>query len=164
LPDVRSLELLHLATGRKTTVVADDGLQFRNAHFSPDQKWILFEVQRGPEKQQIVAARNDRRYPIASAGWIPITDGSTADSKPNWSPGADAVYFLSDRDSFPCLWMQRVDLSTRKPVGPAIAVKHFHNARLSPSNVLSSSINVGRNELLVTLGERTGNVWWMDLP
>ena len=102
--------------------------------------------------------------PSRAATGSRLRTAPTADSKPNWSPGADAVYFLSDRDSFPCIWMQRVDRATRKPVGTAVAVKHFHNARLSPSNVFLSDVVVGRNELLVTLGERTGNVWWMDLP
>ncbi len=164
MPDARGLGLLELATRKTTTVVADNSLQFRNARFSPDRKWILFEAQLGPEKQQVVAVRNDGKYPIPRRDWIPITDGSAADRKPNWSPGAGAVYFLSDRDSFPCIWMQRVDEVTRKPVGKAVAVQHFHNARLSPSNVFFSDVVVGRNELLVTLGERTGNVWWMDLP
>jgi hypothetical protein len=37
--------------------------------------------------------------------WIGVTDGSTLDVEPRWSPDGSLIYFLSDRDQSRCIWL-----------------------------------------------------------
>ena len=70
------------------------------------------------------------------------------------------IYATSDRDGFMCLWAQRVDASTKRPVGSPLAVFHSHNARFSLSD--AAVLAVGRDRMLFDMGERTGNIWMAE--
>jgi hypothetical protein len=73
------------------------------------------------------------------------------------------LYFLSDRDRFRCIWGQRLDPVSRRPVGPAFGVQHFHDARRSllavGNNVGAIGLGAAGNKLVFALGEVTGNIW-----
>lgn len=97
--------------------------------------------------------------------WIPVTDGSTFDDKPRWSPDGRMIYFTSDRDGFRCLWAQRLDPTTQHSAGPPLPVYHFHTARRSLLNtgVLRLEIAVARDKIVFNMGEITGNIWLAQL-
>ena len=71
----------------------------------------------------------------------------------------------TDRDGFLCLWAQRVDAGTKQPVGPALTVYHFHEARRSMTNTDLGSLemSVARDKIVFNLGELTGNLWMTRL-
>jgi hypothetical protein len=68
---------------------------------------------------------------------------------------------VSDRDGQFCLWAQRLDARTKRPVGTPFAAYHFHHSRLAMNNVGTGEleIDVARDKLVMGLGELTGNIW-----
>jgi len=97
---------------------------------------------------------------VPSKEWIALTDGNAWDTAPQWSPDGNLIYFTSTRDGYRCVWAQRLD-AARKPSGPAFGVSHFHAARRSPAILLFNDMDlfVARDQILVSLGELTGNIW-----
>jgi Tol biopolymer transport system component len=138
-------------------------LGFYSGRFSPDDRWISFHAHTGPLKRQIFIAPLRGETPPPEQDWIPITDGQNLDRNAAWSVDGNVLYFLSERDRFRCIWGQRLDPVSRRPVGPPFAVRHFHETRRS---LLAVGDNVGaiglvatRDKLFFALGEVTGNIW-----
>jgi hypothetical protein len=101
--------------------------------------------------------------PAPEESWIPITDGKGLDREAAWSPDGNLLYFLSDRDGFRCIWAQRLQPATKRPVGEPSAVLHFHHARRSlravGNNVGAIGLSVAKGRLVFALGDVTGNIW-----
>ena len=119
----------------------------------------------GSPRSQVFVAPYRGHVRIEANEWIPVTQGWDADDKPRWSPNGNLLYFISDRDGFRCIWAQRLDPDTKRPVGEPFDVKHFHRARLSMLNVNLAllEISVARDRMVFCLGERTGNIWMAEL-
>ena len=113
----------------------------------------------------------DRRRRPSVAAAIPdgafVTDGKSADREPYWSPDGNLLDYLSDRDGFRCIWAQRLERITRLPVGPPVAVYHFHSARRSLANVSSATglvgLSIAADQVVFAQGEAVGNIRMMDL-
>jgi hypothetical protein len=99
--------------------------------------------------------------PAKASEWFRITEECVMADKPRWSPDGSIIYYISARDGFVCLWAQRVDRLTKRPVEPPFPVRHFHAARLSMMNVGYGGleISVGRDMIVLDLGELMGNLW-----
>lgn len=136
------------------------------AQFSRDGRWIAFHARafQGQTRRILIAPyRGDSE--VSRDQWLPITDGSSNDAAPQWSHAGDALYFLSNRDGFQCLWAQRLDPATKRPVGSAVPISHFHQPRLSATNISNPGIvrpTVTRDKIILTLAETTGNIWMME--
>ncbi|MBV8829459.1 MAG: hypothetical protein JO108_09570 [Acidobacteriaceae bacterium] len=78
-----------------------------------------------------------------------------------WSADDNTIYFLSNADSFSCVWAQRLEPVTKQLRGSPLAVAHFHQARRSLNVQDSGEIGlaVARNKIVLAEAERTGNVW-----
>jgi eukaryotic-like serine/threonine-protein kinase len=85
----------------------------------------------------------------------------TATSSIVWAPSGDWLYFVSDRDGSRCIWAQRLDPSTKKPVGYPVAIYHFHHARGEMTSLPATWLNLSaaRDKLVFNLNELSGNVW-----
>ncbi len=133
--------------------------------FSHDGKWVSYHIDEGNHDVRTIFAIPIRpnSAQLRAEDRIPITDGSSMDRESIWSANDDTIFFLSDRDGFRCIWGQRLDVSTKRPVGKAYAVHHFHRISRSLSNVPGTVATVGlsarANELFFSLGEVIGNVW-----
>jgi hypothetical protein len=97
---------------------------------------------------------------IGESAWIAIMD----DHVQAWCPDGKLLYVLSDRDGFRCIWAQRLDPATRRTVGEPFAVFHSHDARISLKNVHDTGwlMSLGRDGIVFTVGERTGNIWMAE--
>ena len=84
-----------------------------------------------------------------------------------WSPDGNMLYFLSERDSFRCIWAQRLDPVTKRPTGDAFAVRHFHTSRRSLTTIgdpVNLGLSVAIDKLIFSMVERTGNIWMASAP
>jgi hypothetical protein len=73
------------------------------------------------------------------------------------------LYYFSNRDGFSCIWGQRVDAATKRPVGELFAVFHSHNARIKLSyQVTYSTLAVADEKMLFNMTEHTGNIWMAE--
>jgi serine/threonine protein kinase/Tol biopolymer transport system component len=107
---------------------------------SPDGRSIAFRlmVRAG---QTIMTAQLDGELPVPATAWTEIV-APEADTRPaGWSPDGGLLYLVSARDGARCLYAQRVDRATGKPIGDPFVVQHFHGGRMSFTeglNVLST--------------------------
>jgi Tol biopolymer transport system component len=134
---------------------------------SPDESWIAFQMVEQPmaTARTIYVAPYRGVRPVPHEEWIRVTDGRFLDRNPVWSPDGRMLYFLSERDTFRCIWAQRLDAS-HKPGGEPFAVAHFHDAMRSLMNIDSPGeigVTVGKNRLIYAAGELKGNIWYTRL-
>jgi Tol biopolymer transport system component len=159
--------LFDLAARKKIELLRLPGRAVTQASFSPDDRWICFLAGVGPGRTRVHIIPFRQGSPVPpETEWIAVTSGSAFEALPRWSPNGNLVYFISDRDGFRCLWAQRVDPVTKKPVVAPFAVSHFHQARRSFTNVVSIGLvglGVSRDRLVFNLGELTGNIWMEQL-
>ena len=103
--------------------------------------------------------------PVPESQWSLILDGTELDRQPVWSPSGDIIYFLSDRDGTRCIWAQRVDTATRKPVGEAFAALHIHQLRYYLNDVgdpASVGLTVVNGQMYFAGFEIQSNVWMAE--
>lgn len=157
--------LFEIGPGKSYDVLAKPDADVWGGRFSPDSKWLAFNLTPTPVNSRLYIAPFDagRRGPIPETEWIPVTEGAGWDDKSRWSPDSKSLYFVSQRDGFLCIWWQPLDPATRRPQGPPRAVAHFHHARLSMRNVDMGPLafQAGPDKLVFSLGEITGNVWML---
>jgi hypothetical protein len=148
-------------TGAKRQVAAYPGFGIYSPRFSFDGRWLVFHARVHPDASRIYVAPFDGTAAAAPAGWIDITTGDFDDDKPRWGPADRSIYFLSLRDGFRCLWEVTLDPATKVPAGQPRPVLHFHDARKGVMYTASHRLDlaVARDRLLLTLAERTGNIW-----
>jgi Tol biopolymer transport system component/DNA-binding winged helix-turn-helix (wHTH) protein len=156
------VSILDLASRSKTALLQHATYQLWNARFSPDDRWVAFNATE-PGQSRIYVARVGNAGLVPEQDWITIAD-SRWDDKPRWSPDGNTIYFVSERDGFRCIWAQRLD-AQKRPLGSATAVFHAHARRRSLSNVGPGdlSISVARDKIVFNMGERTGDLWMMDV-
>jgi serine/threonine protein kinase len=140
------------------------GYGIYNARISSDGGWVVFNARTdrlAPAAVFVAKVQADAVSP--QKDWIVVSSDGDA---PRWSPQASLLYFWSERDGSPCLWAQRVDPTTKRPVGVPLNIQHFHSRGLSWRNLYlgAADIAVGRDRIVFNLGEQSGNVWMTELP
>jgi eukaryotic-like serine/threonine-protein kinase len=156
------ISLLDVATRQVTEIYRHSQYPLYAPRFSPDMKWVTFQMVDRPAARTLVIAPHRGARAVPETEWIPVSDGTAMDRNPVWSPGGNLLYFLSERDSFRCLWAQRIHPQTRKPVGDPFAVEHFHNAMRNLMNIDGPgqvNISPGPDSIVFAMGELTGNIW-----
>jgi eukaryotic-like serine/threonine-protein kinase len=162
-----SLGLAHAATGQMVPLATSaDGRSLNRPHLSYDNRWIAFRAMR--PQQQVYVAPFDRARPIPETDWIAI-GSPEADVRPvGWSPSGRMLYLFSSRDGFRCLYAQRIDADTGRPLGEAMLVRHMHNVRVAGgggASVISTGAGnaVGRQQIIFDFPDQAVNVWSMRL-
>jgi Tol biopolymer transport system component len=156
--------LLDVATGALTPIASHATAGLFDLRFSPDDEWVTFTMNPGALRRRIVIAPFRGPALVPESEWITVVDSETLDRQATWFADGGGLYFQSDRDGFRCVWAQRLDPRTRRPLGPAFAVQHFHSMKRSigPAAIPDPgaiSLAVARGLLVMSLGEMTGNIW-----
>jgi Tol biopolymer transport system component/DNA-binding winged helix-turn-helix (wHTH) protein len=154
------ISTIDTSTRKQTVLIQHSSFHVIYGRFSPDNRWVSFTVRRPNNRSWItVAPLEGRPKPIAEGAWTKISEEGPED-RANWSSDGRTLYFTSGRDGWLCLWGQRIDRATGRPVGEAFPAHHFHQGALLQQ--LGWSLQGGR--LAVTLMENTGNLWLMTRP
>jgi Tol biopolymer transport system component len=151
------INILDIASHRQTVVLKHATWNLLYGHFSPDNRWLSFTARTQPNRSYIMIAPIDGPKPVPEHAWIKIAEAAGEDWA-NWSPDGKTLYFTSARDGHFCLWGQRIDASSHRPVGEPFAVQHFHG-RVSYQQGGWSAV-AGR--IAMVLVEDTGNIWMMS--
>jgi serine/threonine protein kinase len=144
--------VLDLATRRKADLVATPQGVYTGV-FSHDGHWVLF----GDPATARTYVAPFGELPIPKSAWIPIGDGMW-----DWEWYGNFIYSVLDRDGFTCIWAQRLDAVTSRPVGTPFPVFHAHSSRISLANQGEVYLSVGRDQMLFNMTERTGNIWMAE--
>ncbi len=158
------LAVLRVDSGKSWEFARHSHYGMQSARVAPDGRWIAFHVDRGWEGKQIFIAPFRDAATIRESEWIPVTEPGGVDQEVWWSPNGNDLYFLSDRDGHRCVWVQALDSHTRKPRGPAVAIRHFHEARLTPLSFAWRApsyvgLSVAKDRLVLSLTEISSNIW-----
>ena len=99
------------------------------------------------------------------AEWITVADYPGRNIRPWWSPDSNLLYFLSQKDSHPCIWAQSLNPATKHPVGEPFAVYHFHETRRGPPMEGTAGFGpaIAKDRIIFSLSEQTGNIWLAEL-
>jgi eukaryotic-like serine/threonine-protein kinase len=150
------IKSLSIASHQLTPVLSHPQYSLLYGRFSPDHHWISFTVRISPDVAKIAIAPFTRGKAISEDKWILIANVGL-DDYANWSPDGKTLYFSSQKDGNACLWAQRIDSSTGRPIGKDFAVQHFHGRR----SFGYGGWMVAGNRIGIALIEKTSNVWTM---
>ncbi|MBL8221784.1 MAG: protein kinase [Bryobacterales bacterium] len=151
---------MDLQTEKETELISHAAMDVHGAEPSPDNAWVAFHfpgLRNSPVK--IAPIRHGRAAPEAE--WTTVADYPGLNSRPWWSPDGNLLYFLSMKDNYPDIWAQRLDAATKRPVGDAFAVMHFHENRKAP-NITGAAVfgpAIGKGQITFSLMERSANIW-----
>ena len=162
-----SIAGLDLATRTEKDYVNVPGKNFYHAYFSWDDHWVVFKQLLGFAKARVVTAPVRNGVAGKESEWIAVTDGRYSDDKPQFSPDGNTVYFTSTRDGYLCIWAQRLDPATKRPIGAPVAYEHFHNSMgrdaSNPNLQGDSDLTVARDKILINLPEIREDIWMMQV-
>ena len=132
-----------------------------DADWSPANQHLLFTALAEGSRKRIFAVRFPQATSQPVGHWIPITGESESGDRPRWSADGKVVFYLANRDGSDCVWGQRFDPVLGEVRGSPFAVMYFHNPRLSPGSVRSSSfaMAVSGDSVFLNLGEETESIW-----
>jgi Tol biopolymer transport system component len=160
----QDLMLFEATSGRTQSLTGSKALQesLRDGPvFSPDDRFIAaVQAIAGTSRTKLVLVPfGDGKLDVAGA--ISITDGSSSATSPTWSPDGRVLYFLSNRDRNNCLYAQRLDPQTRRPVGEPVGVYHFH----APNQPLRAfAIAAAVDKVVISIMESSSSVWLTKMP
>ena len=163
--DQRKIGLMEVASRRRTVLLEHRDYALLRAYFSPDQHWIAFGALTRPGLVKIFIAPFRGASPTNPEQWIAVTNDLTdEDNMPRWSSDGSLLYFTSKRDGYQCLYAQRLDPATKKPMGSAMRVHHLHGARrsLAAVPIFYQEISVARDKVVFPINERKGNIWMRE--
>jgi Tol biopolymer transport system component/predicted Ser/Thr protein kinase len=141
--------LLESSSHRRIDLVALPGRSFAGGGFSPDGRWITF-LDTNLWREVIAPFRG--HTPAQESTWI-----SVLGELKWWSPDGSLVYGPSFHDGFSCIWAQRLEPATKRPIGAPLPIFHAHGARQ-----VSGGVSIGRDRIVFDMAERTGNIWMAE--
>jgi eukaryotic-like serine/threonine-protein kinase len=154
------IKLLDLDSGIDQDLLNDSKSSLKEPSWSSENQALTFTALDQAGAKRVFIALFSGHAPLPKEQWIPVTGLSEAGDKPRWSSDGRTLYYLSTRDGFLCLWGRHFN-SKRKVVGIPFAVRHYHNLRRSPANVVPRSLNLSLagDSLYLNLGESASSVW-----
>jgi serine/threonine protein kinase len=155
------IKMVNPETAEAHVVLESPSASLGEASWSPESEYLLFTAAAEGGKKQAFAVNFPKITGVATGKWIPISSPAEWGDRPRWSGDGKTVFYLSNRDGFSCLWGQHFDAASGKTIGPPFAVMHYHNARLTPEEVLGDSfeISVAGNAIYLNVAEVRDTIW-----
>ena len=151
------LVALDVATGHRMLVASHPKYAVHDGCLTPDMRWIAFKLVVSANVQPVFIAPVRNGATVPEQEWIRIT-GDYYNYKPFWSPDGNLIYYYSEQDHFRCLYARQLDAATKKPLGDAFAVRHFHGDQ-RPADGTAVGYGLAQDRLYLPLMNQKGNIW-----
>jgi Tol biopolymer transport system component/predicted Ser/Thr protein kinase len=149
-----------LDDGAESPALELEGRVLLDEDLSADERWLVVQTGEPDGTVAIFAVPFDR--PNAEPdSWIEIVTGPRWSGAPRWSMDGGALYFLSDRDDFICVWGQRLDPVSKAPIGEPFPVVHAHTSKMQHLAMARFmwTLEVGGDRLVFNAGDMSGDVY-----
>jgi DNA-binding winged helix-turn-helix (wHTH) protein/Tol biopolymer transport system component len=154
---------LDLVSGTERQLVASSNSAIESASLSWDDRWIILAKELSRARGQIMIAPVRDGTAGKEPDWIAVTDGTHNDGGPQFSPDGNTAYFVSKRDGYDCIWAQRLDPATKRPLGEAFGYEHFHDASQKDLdgywNGDDADLSISRDKIIVSLVQWHVGIW-----
>jgi serine/threonine protein kinase len=130
------------------------------AQFSPDDRFAVFRETLDESRSRLVLGRVPKE-PVQGGSWKALTDATAWNDKPHWSADGHSIYFVSNRDGFPCLWSVAFDLGGDGRLGIPHVLRHFHAHSFTLGEVSRTAFNfaIGGEKMVLNPAGLRGNIW-----
>jgi Tol biopolymer transport system component len=159
------LVLQELESGSQTEMLRLNNGRLTDARLSPDDKWFAF-LTTSPGEGVTISVAPVNFDSTQDAQWIMVAQDPVHIESPRWSAKGDSIYFAAEREGRTRILLQRLDLSSKKPVGDPFIVfqpnRYQRGMDIVPRG--ARSIATGPNFLVFLAGEATANLWVTSLP
>ena len=161
----RGLSRIRLADGEETPILDAGERWIAQADLSTDGRWLAV-LTGEPEGRMALRVAPLDAPPPSLEEWTAIAGAEEWVGAPAWSDDGRHLYYLSDRDDFPCIWGQALDPVTKRPVGDPFVVAHAHTTamRMMMARRTNWKLDVAGDRLVFIAGEVSGNVYTAMLP
>jgi Tol biopolymer transport system component len=147
------LRAIDVRTGDSRELLNAPNRRLARTHVSPDDRLLTF--QSGGE---IYSTRVPDSGPAPESTWTVINQVVPEGRPCGWSLDSSTAYLLLNTDGFRCLWGQRIDKQTGRPIGQPELVRHFHDT-LAQEFSTSMGNAITADGFLYGGGVLTANLW-----
>jgi Tol biopolymer transport system component len=152
-----------MGTRPERILLESRGVNFWQARYSPDDRWVSFVAQRmrnpGTVEIGIVAVDSNR-----ATTWTRILEDHVWPDKPHWSPDGRTLYFLSrGTDGYFNLWGVPIDPARGTQTGKPFQVTHFSSPdwHIDP-NMGNAEIGLAGGSLVLPMQNVKGSIWLLS--
>ena len=152
-----------MATAPERVLLAAEGVNFWQARYSPDHRWVSFVAQRmrNPGTVEIgVVAENSHH----ATTWTRLLEDHVWPDKPRWSPDGRTLYFLSQgRDGYFNVWGVHIDPVRGRQSGTPFQITHLGSPRwrIDP-DMQRAELGVAEGRLVLPMQSVKGSLWLMS--
>ena len=130
--------------------------------FSTDNQWMSI-LRPALVKPQLFVVRLDPASIQNKTMWTEIPRPRLAGFSGVFSPDGNTLYYPDTTDGPRCLWAQRLDPVSKRPIGKPFAAMHFHSESLRlESPKLNLGLVVSAERLCISLEARSGSIWMLE--
>ena len=152
-----------IATAPERILAESSDVNFWQARYSPDHRWVSFVAQRlhrsGTVEIGIVAESSNR-----ATTWTRIAGDHISPDKPRWSPDGRTLYFLSQGpDGYFNLWGVAIDPARGEQSGKPFQVTHLGSPRwrIDP-DMARADMDVASGKLVLPMQSVKGSIWLLS--
>jgi serine/threonine protein kinase/Tol biopolymer transport system component len=162
--DTHALVLYDVVSGSMENIVQVSEGRLGRPHASPDDEWLAYTWSREAGTETFLTVLNPRHAQSPDSS-IEIDEPTTTGRPAGWALDSRVVYLLLDTDGFRCVWGQRIDPASGRPVGTPFAVRHFHSGTASNQGGFGTSFGDANTAKGFMYEDRTyvGNLWKLTL-
>jgi Tol biopolymer transport system component len=152
--------MVDVASGQQQVVLAHEKYDIHGVEYSPDGHWLAFHFAPNPQIPRAIYLVPVRDGKASGEGeWIAVMDRPGVHTRPWWSQDGNVIYFQSTVSGKPEVWAQRLQPTTKRPLGQPFRIYSPSGERYSIRTGTQFGPAIGPHGLVFPVNEAFGNIW-----